>query len=114
MTTAHSTVSLPDASGHFGPYGGVFVPETLVFALTQLEREYRKAQQDPEFKREFEYYLREFVGPPAATTSPAASLKSSAARRSTSSAKTSTTPAPTRSTTRSARLCSRCAWVRSA
>ena len=65
MSTATPTTALPDASGHFGPYGGVFVPETLVFALTQLEREYRKAQQDPEFKREFEYYMREFVGRPS-------------------------------------------------
>src|SRR5262249_11768305 len=56
--------SFPDATGHFGPYGGVFVPETLVFALQQLEGEYRKAQIDPKFQSEFEYYLREFVGRP--------------------------------------------------
>ncbi|MDB5172203.1 MAG: hypothetical protein JWN51_976, partial [Phycisphaerales bacterium] len=39
MTTAAASqsTSLPDASGHFGPYGGVFVPETLIFALNQLE-----------------------------------------------------------------------------
>ena len=41
--------SVPDASGHFGAYGGVFVPETLIFALQQLEAEYRRAQADPEF-----------------------------------------------------------------
>ena len=56
--------SLPDPSGHFGPYGGVFVPETLIFALQQLETEYRRAQADAQFKRDFEYYLREFVGRP--------------------------------------------------
>src|SRR5947209_7963506 len=57
--------ALPDPTGHFGPYGGVFVPETLVFALEQLEAEYRRAQKDPAFKKDFEYYLREFVGRPS-------------------------------------------------
>ncbi|HEX5241858.1 MAG TPA: tryptophan synthase subunit beta [Tepidisphaeraceae bacterium] len=66
MTTAAAQPPrLPDAQGHFGPYGGVFVPETLIFALDQLEAEYRKAQADPAFKKEFEYYLREFVGRPS-------------------------------------------------
>ncbi|HTW95094.1 MAG TPA: pyridoxal-phosphate dependent enzyme, partial [Tepidisphaeraceae bacterium] len=60
-----SSVQLPDASGHFGPYGGVFVPETLVFALRQLEEEYRRARNDPAFAREFEYYLTQFVGRPS-------------------------------------------------
>src|SRR3954468_8393023 len=57
--------SVPDALGHFGPYGGVFVPETLVGAIKQLEEEYARAKNDPEFNREFEYYLREFVGRPS-------------------------------------------------
>src|SRR5581483_8236172 len=56
---------LPDASGHFGTYGGVFVPETLIHALTQLEAEYRRAQNDPQFQKDFDYYLREFVGRPS-------------------------------------------------
>ena len=64
-TTAAQPPRLPDAQGHFGPYGGVFVPETLIFALNQLDAEYRKAQADPAFKKEFEYYLREFVGRPS-------------------------------------------------
>jgi tryptophan synthase beta chain len=55
---------LPDAQGHFGPYGGRFVPETLVHPLQQLEDEYARAQADPEFEREFRYYLREFCGRP--------------------------------------------------
>src|SRR6202142_2401103 len=55
---------LPDARGHFGPYGGRFVPETLIHPLQELEEEYRRAQKDPAFKREFEYYLREFCGRP--------------------------------------------------
>jgi tryptophan synthase beta chain len=57
--------AVPDAAGHFGPYGGVFVPETLIFALQQLESEYRKAQSDPKFREEFEWYLREYVGRPS-------------------------------------------------
>jgi tryptophan synthase beta chain len=56
--------SVPDAQGHFGPYGGRFVPETLVYPLQQLEDEYARAQKDPEFQRELEYYLREFCGRP--------------------------------------------------
>src|SRR3989442_15336694 len=61
-TVVRSTV--PDARGHFGPYGGRFVPETLVHPLQELEDEYRRGQKDPEFRREFEYYLRESCGRP--------------------------------------------------
>jgi tryptophan synthase beta chain len=57
--------TLPDATGHFGAYGGVFVPETLILALQQLEREYHRAIADETFRRDFEYYLREFVGRPS-------------------------------------------------
>src|SRR4051794_39321844 len=57
--------SVPDALGHFGPYGGTFVPETLVAALVQLDAEYTKAKSDPDFAEEFEYYLREYVGRPS-------------------------------------------------
>jgi len=56
--------NLPDAHGHFGPYGGRFVPETLMHPLQELEEEYLRAQKDPEFQREFEYYLKEFCGRP--------------------------------------------------
>jgi tryptophan synthase beta chain len=56
--------AVPDALGHFGPYGGRYVPETLVHPLQELEDEYQRAQTDPEFQREFEYYLREFCGRP--------------------------------------------------
>jgi tryptophan synthase beta chain len=56
--------SMPDTTGHFGPFGGRYVPETLVHPLQQLEDEYWRAQQDPEFQRELDYYLREFVGRP--------------------------------------------------
>src|SRR5438105_13415 len=56
--------ALPDAQGHFGPYGGRFVPETLMHPLQELEEEYCRAQQDAEFQREFKYYLKEFCGRP--------------------------------------------------
>jgi len=56
--------TVPDARGHFGPYGGRFVPETLMHPLQELETEFFRAQGDPEFQRKFEYYLREFCGRP--------------------------------------------------
>ena len=56
--------NLPDARGHFGPYGGRFVPETLMHPLQELEDEYLRAQKDPKFKRELNYYLKEFCGRP--------------------------------------------------
>jgi tryptophan synthase beta chain len=64
MTQAASPAILPDPSGHFGPYGGVFVPETLIAALQQLETEYARAKSDPSFQRELDDYLRDFVGRP--------------------------------------------------
>jgi tryptophan synthase beta chain len=64
MMGAIASSTLPDARGHFGPYGGRFVPETLMYPLQQLEEEYFKAQRDAEFQRELEYYLREFCGRP--------------------------------------------------
>ena len=60
----NSSAKIPDAQGHFGPYGGRFVPETLMHPLQELEDEYLRAQKNPAFKREFEYYLREFCGRP--------------------------------------------------
>src|SRR5260221_5071384 len=58
------TEPVPDASGHFGPYGGRFVPETLMHPLQELQEEYTRAQKDPLFQRDFEYYLQEFCGRP--------------------------------------------------
>src|SRR5436190_14222955 len=63
--TAVASSTLPDASGHFGPYGGRFVPETLMHPLQQLEEEYFRAQHDPDFQKELNYYLRQFVGRPS-------------------------------------------------
>ena len=62
--TQIASPNLPDALGHFGPYGGRFVPETLMYPLQQLEAEYVRAQQDPAFQEELSYYLREFCGRP--------------------------------------------------
>jgi tryptophan synthase beta chain len=59
-----STANLPDAKGHFGPFGGRFVPETLMHPLQELEAEYFRAQHDPGFQQELDYYLREFCGRP--------------------------------------------------
>jgi len=54
----------PDALGHFGPYGGRFVPETLMHPLRELEEEYLRGQLDPGFRHELDYYLKEFAGRP--------------------------------------------------
>ena len=56
---------LPDARGHFGPYGGVFVAETLMAALDELRREYEAARSDPDFLAEFHHELRHYVGRPS-------------------------------------------------
>jgi len=55
----------PDATGHFGRYGGSFVSETLTHAISELRDAYARYQHDPEFKREFEYELKHFVGRPS-------------------------------------------------
>ncbi|KVT87098.1 tryptophan synthase subunit beta [Burkholderia ubonensis] len=57
--------NLPDDRGHFGPYGGVFVAETLIHALDELRAAYEKFQHDPGFVAEFERELKHFVGRPS-------------------------------------------------
>ena len=57
--------ALPDARGHFGPYGGAFVAETLSHALAELKAAYAKYSHDPEFLDEFRYELKHFVGRPS-------------------------------------------------
>src|SRR5213592_1400062 len=56
---------LPDERGHFGPYGGVFVAETLSQALDELREAYAAARQDPQFEAEFRYELKHYVGRPS-------------------------------------------------
>jgi len=55
---------LPDKRGYFGEFGGRFVPETLIFALDELEREYAKARRDKKFAAQLDYYLKEYAGRP--------------------------------------------------
>jgi len=57
-------IDLPDAEGFFGDYGGKFVPETLMFALQQLEDTYDRLKQDPDFLKTFDHDLSQFVGRP--------------------------------------------------
>jgi len=61
---AAEPVLMPDAHGHFGPYGGMFVPETLLSALDDLTREYLAARQDPAFQGELDTLLGDFAGRP--------------------------------------------------
>jgi tryptophan synthase beta chain len=56
---------VPDVQGRFGPYGGRFVPETLMYALRQLTEQYAIAREDPTFQRQFHYYLTQYVGRPS-------------------------------------------------
>lgn len=53
---------LPDSSGHFGAFGGKYVPETLMHALDELTRAYTQARKDVSFRRELSYYLHEYAG----------------------------------------------------
>ncbi|HVY05034.1 MAG TPA: tryptophan synthase subunit beta [Burkholderiales bacterium] len=57
--------NLPDEKGHFGPYGGVFVAETLIHALDELRAQYESMRRDPEFVAEFESELKHYVGRPS-------------------------------------------------
>lgn len=58
------TTQVPDATGHFGPYGGMFVPETLMAPLHELAAEYEKAKADPAFRNELKFLLEEYAGRP--------------------------------------------------
>ena len=59
------TYNYPDASGHFGPYGGIYVAETLMGALEELRAAYEHYRNDPDFIAEFEYDLKHYVGRPS-------------------------------------------------
>ncbi len=58
-------MKLPDNKGHFGVFGGKYVPETLMVALEELEAEYSAAKQDKKFTDKFRYYLEEYAGRPS-------------------------------------------------
>lgn len=65
MTDSPSTTGrLPDAGGHFGPYGGRYVPETLMTALLDLEKAYADARKDPAYEQELDWYMRHYAGRP--------------------------------------------------
>src|SRR5688572_23925907 len=63
--SAPTVHDVPDAHGRFGPFGGQYVPETLMGAIHQLEQEYDRARQDPAFWGELEYYFKHYVGRPS-------------------------------------------------
>ena len=58
------SVKRPDATGHFGGFGGRYVPETLMHALQDLEQEYNRIKKDPDFKKELEYLFKDYAGRP--------------------------------------------------
>ncbi len=65
MQTQADKYDFPDAKGHFGPYGGIFVAETLQAALHELNVEYAKAKSDPAFLAEIQLELKHYVGRPS-------------------------------------------------
>ena len=62
--TDFEPTDMPNASGHFGQFGGMYVPETLMTPLYELTKAYKAAKQDPEYNRVLDEYLREFAGRP--------------------------------------------------
>jgi len=62
--TDFEPTDMPNASGHFGQFGGLYVPETLMTPLYELTKAYKAAKQDPEYNRVLDEYLREFAGRP--------------------------------------------------
>jgi len=65
MQMADKPYKFPDSSGHFGPYGGVFVAETLIPALDELNAAYEACRNNPAFMAEFDYELKHYVGRPS-------------------------------------------------
>ena len=98
----------------FGPYGGRFVPETLIPALDELTAAYEEARDDAAFQAELARLLAEYAGRPTPLYHARPPERALRRHRSCSSARTSATPAPTRSTTSSARRCSPGAWASAA
>jgi tryptophan synthase beta chain len=64
-TALNSLRNQPDERGHFGPYGGRYVAETLMPLILELEAAYSSAKADPSFQRELDYYLEHYVGRPS-------------------------------------------------
>jgi len=68
MTAKRRAEPLPDAGGHFGEFGGIFVPDTLMGPLLEVAEAYEEAKLDPEFQQQLAYYLREYAGRPTPLT----------------------------------------------
>jgi hypothetical protein len=81
LLMAEHVYDLPDARGHFGPYGGVFVAETLIAALDELKEAYAAAQRDPQFVAEFDHELAIMSAGRVPSTTPGAGRNCSAVRR---------------------------------
>src|ERR1700723_1661844 len=64
MTVPTHSTAVPDSRGRYGPFGGRYVPETLVAPIEELERAYVEAQGDPSFQKELDSLLRDFAGRP--------------------------------------------------
>ena len=64
-TSSHASYSYPDERGHFGEYGGVFVAETLMYALKELREAYQLCQKDADFQSQLRYELQHYVGRPS-------------------------------------------------
>lgn len=64
MSTPNSQYQFPDMNGRFGQFGGRYVPETLMSALIQLEKDYLRLRAEPSFQSELSYYLRQYAGRP--------------------------------------------------
>ena len=66
MSKMQDTKAMPDQAGHFGPYGGRFVPETLMSAVEELEQAYLEIRDDREFQSELSELSRHYAGRPTA------------------------------------------------
>jgi tryptophan synthase beta chain len=68
MTSVNELGALPDERGHFGEFGGIFVPDTLMSPLLEVAEAYEQAKADPAFQQELDYYLKEYAGRPTPLT----------------------------------------------
>ena len=59
------TYNYPDSTGHFGQFGGIYMAETLIPAVEELRQQYLRFRDDAEFKAEFAYELKHYVGRPS-------------------------------------------------
>ena len=108
------TKSEPDEHGHWGKFGGRYVPETLVRALEELTQEFMRARGDDNFWRELGRLLRDYCGRPTALFHAQRLTEHAVARRFSLSGKIFCTPARTKSTMQSDKRSLRGAWANAA